>query len=318
MAERRGLKTSEVQQRYAVGLARTDALPPEADPEARLARRHRLVAALTARGVRGWADCGTFYTRRLPAGCIPCLKGQGSNLCLTTLCNRDCFFCFNPEPRAEGMSVHGRAVSSEAQIPAILEEFDVKSLGLSGGEPLLDPDRVVRVIGRLRRRFGPGLRIDLYTNGDLLTPRVLDRLVSAGLDGLRMNLAVNGYDIAPVKLGLSGLAGVSVELPVIPWHRARLRRLVRELDTLGAPQLILHELFVSAHNIDSLRRLGCRLAADGKTDKLAWSPVAGSDEEALELLLYAMDQARLLSVYYCSTGTQQWIAEQALARRRSP
>lgn len=305
---------SEVFERYALGLARTESLPSGSGDHGRC---DALLAELKAHGVKGWPERRTLYTRRLPAGCGPCLEGMGSNLCLTTLCNRDCFFCFNPRPRTAEMSVHGRKVSEEAKIPEILEEYGVRSLGLSGGEPLLDPAKVLRVVRQLRDRFGPGLRIDLYTNGELLTPKLLARLRRTGLDALRINLVASGYRTSIVEMAKQVFADVEVEIPAIPEHGDRLRRLVDELDALGAPHLVLHELFCSAQNLDALRLRGYQAAQRGLPEDLTWGPVSGSEETALEILLYALDSARTLNVYYCSTGTQQWIAERALARRQA-
>lgn len=310
-AEKKPRATSAVFELYAAGLARDRALPAGEKSDA----LSKAMSDLAARGAAGWPKRGTLYTRSLPPGCAQCLKGQGSNLCLTTLCTRECFFCFNPKPRAEGLSVHGKAVSDESEIAGILAEHDVASVGLSGGEPLLDPERTLRIVRLLRARFGKGLRIDLYTNGDLFTPELLVRLRQAGVDGLRINLAANGYDLTPVKLALGKIEDVTVELPVIPQHKESLKRVVRELDEAGAAHLILHELFASAQNIDALGDRGCR-AADGQYDKLTWSGVAESGELALEIMRYALDNTKTLSVYYCSCATQQWIAENALARAK--
>ena len=307
---------SETYAKYALGLAREDLLDSDKDPQERSKRRHALVAELIRRGVQGWPERGTFYTGALAPGCIPCLNGRGSNLCLTTLCTRECFFCFNPKPRAEGISVHGLAVSSEDDVPGILAERGICSVGISGGEPLLGPDKVLRIIKILRGHFGSSLRIDLYSNGDLFTPRLLKKLDAAGLNGLRLNLAANGYNIEPLRMALMEFSDVSVEIPVIPKHAKRLEKMARDLDRILAPRLILHELFVSAQNADSLRRLGLR-SVNKAAGNLTWSPVAESDECALELMLYALDHAPKLSVYYCSTSTQEWIAEKALAREKS-
>lgn len=300
---------------YALGLARSEKLPARKD-EALLERRRALINELVASGIKGWPEHGTFYTRTLPAGCRTCLKGEGSNLCLTTHCNRDCFFCFNPKPRVSGISVHGRKIASESDIPEVLKEFNIHSLGLSGGEPLLDPPLVLRVIKLLRARLDANLRIDLYTNGDLLTDDLLNRLREAGLDGLRINVVAGGYKLSAVRLALRQMADVEVEIPAIPQHRKRLLRLVRELEDMGAPHLILHELFASAQNLDALRARGCEAVGDGSSlDKLTWSGVLESDETALSTLLYALKTTLTLSVYYCSCATQQWISEQALKRR---
>jgi pyruvate formate-lyase activating enzyme-like uncharacterized protein len=211
--------------------------------------------------------------------------------------------------------VHGKAVREESEIPDVLLQNGIASVGLSGGEPLLDPKRVLRIVKLLRERFGKDLRIDLYTNGDLFTPDLLDELRQAGVDGLRINLAANGYKLDPVQMALGRIGDVTVELPAIPQHRESLKRIVRELDAVGAKHLILHELFASAQNIDALSDRGCR-AAEGDYDKLTWSGVADSGELALEIMRYAQENTKTLSVYYCSCATQQWIAENALKRAR--
>ncbi|MBI4371112.1 MAG: radical SAM protein [Elusimicrobia bacterium] len=306
---------SETFERYALGLARRDRLAGDADAEAARRRRDALRAEVLRLGAKGWPERSTFYTGELPAGCRPCLEGRGSNLCVTTRCSRECFFCFNPKPRGDGMSVHGRAVASEAEAPRILQELDVASVGLSGGEPLLDAEKTLRLARLLRERLGPGLRIDLYSNGDLFTPELLRRLKDAGVDALRVNLAANGYDPGPVRLGLEVFADVEVEIPAIPRDRERVMRLMETLEALGARHLILHELFASAQNLDALQRQGCRAKDEAPGGALSWSAVASSEETALELMRFALERRLRLGAYYCSCGTQQWIAETALARR---
>ncbi|MDE2313672.1 MAG: radical SAM protein, partial [Elusimicrobia bacterium] len=281
---------SETYQRYALGLAKNELLKRDPLAGEGSGRRQALVNQLIRRGVKGWPERGTFYTGLLAPGCIPCLGGRGSNLCLTTICTRDCFFCFNPKPRSEEISVHGLTISSESDIPRILAERGIRSVGISGGEPLLKPDAVLRIIKILRGHFRETLRIDLYSNGDRLTASLLRDLHSAGLSGMRLNLAANGYNPGPLETALREFSDVSVEIPVIPRHVKRLQKMVREMARIKAPRLILHELFVSAQNADALRRLGMH-AADKMGEKLTWSPVAGSDEAALELILHCMDHA---------------------------
>ncbi|MBI4423199.1 MAG: radical SAM protein [Elusimicrobia bacterium] len=308
---------SETFERYALGLARRDGLRAEAGSGAW--RRQMLLVELARLGVHGWPSRRTLTTTgRLPEGCKPCLEGRGSNLCLTTHCNRDCFFCFNPKPRAEGMSVHGRPARDAAHAAELLAEVRVASVGLSGGEPLLRPELALQVARALKARFGTALHIDLYTNGDRLTPELLRAMRQAGVDGLRINLAARGYDPEPVRLALRERMPAEVELPVIPAHEERLQRLMEELDAMGARHLILHELFVSGQNVDSLQRQGLTAKEQPGDPLLPWSPVSESEEAAYRLMIHALKRGLGLSVYYCSCGTQEWIAERALARAGKP
>jgi pyruvate formate-lyase activating enzyme-like uncharacterized protein len=317
MKRRNPAPVSETFERYAVGLARNETLPVEESSALLNSRRERLLAELRDLGVQGWPERKTYYTRTLPNGCVLCLAGRGSNLCLTTRCNRDCFFCFNPKPRADGISVHGRKVDDLDEAPQILSQFGISSVGLSGGEPLLDPGQVMDTARILRSKMGPDLRIDLYTNGDFLTTELAKQLKSSGINALRINLAASGYKIRAVEVALEVFDEVEVEIPAIPTHVARLRRLMEDLERIGAPHLILHELFCSAQNIDRMRQLGLKGKDEKAAETLTWRAVSGSEETALDLMLYALKRATKLSVYYCSCGTQEWIAEQALSNRQA-
>jgi len=257
----------------------------------------------------------TLYTRRLPPGCLGCLGGRGTNLYVTGLCTRDCFFCFNDKPRSDETVVHGIRVERPEDAAEIVRRFRLRSVGISGGEPLMFAERVLGIL-RALRALPERVRIDLYTNGDRATEPTLASLKEAGLDSVRFNLAANGYDTTPVRRCLRFFTETTVEIPVIPADMPRLKEMVLELDALGVPFLNIHELFSCCEN-------RARLAAKGLADKgqpppehLLWRPVAESEEAALELLLFALENARTLSVYYCSTATQEMISRRGLRRRR--
>jgi hypothetical protein len=54
---------------------------------------------------------------------------------------------------------------------------------------------------------------------------------------------------------------------------------------------------------------------DAAGEALLWEPVAGADEAALSLLLFALENTSVLSVYYCSCRTQQDISTRGMRRR---
>ena len=159
------------------------------------------------------------------------------------------------------------------------------------------------------------LRIDLYTNGDRVDKEILQELRSAGLDALRFNLVARDFSLAPVRQALRYFKEVAVEIPVIPEQLPKLRGMVMDLDRLGVPFLNIHELFLCAEN-------SARVTAEGEKPKaerskhLLWRPTQASGEAALELLLYALEHTRRLSVYYCSCGTQEMISRNGLRRRK--
>jgi pyruvate formate-lyase activating enzyme-like uncharacterized protein len=190
----------------------------------------------------------------------------------------------------------------------------LRSIGLSGGEPLMRPERVLALLAALKAMPFPP-RVELYTNGDLAHVDVLRRLRDAGLDAIRFDLAARDYNLDPVRGALRILKEVAVEIPVVPEHKKQLERMVLELDALRVPFLNIHELFLCAEN-------NARVVASGQVPlevdsrHLLWRPTAKSGIAALELLLFALERTKTLSVYYCSCGTQELIAARGLEHRR--
>jgi len=96
-----------------------------------------------------------------------------------TTCNRKCSFCpvsFNPQ--------EDKLMSMEL-IEKLLAEL--KSINYSGwisphlyGEPLLDK-RLVEIVSRIRK-YLPNAYIVIYSNGDLMFPKVFRELVKNGAD----------------------------------------------------------------------------------------------------------------------------------------
>lgn len=301
---------------YARRAARS-AVAPGAEPEpAQVERIAVLLERLRAAGVKGDGESMTLFTKGLPAGCRPCLSGKGTNLYVTGLCTRDCFFCFNQKPRKDELVVHGIPVEDPAEAPEIVERFGLRSVGLSGGEPLLFPERVLAILDALKAMPRPP-RVDLYTNGDRATPELLRRLKGAGLDSVRVDAAARGYDLTPVRLAREFFDEVAVEIPVVPEDMPKLRPMVLALDALGVAHLNIHELFLCAENTERVLAKGERPKEGAQSAHLMWRPTARSLECCLELLLFAAERCRTLGVYLCSCGTQETISRRGLRRRRA-
>jgi pyruvate formate-lyase activating enzyme-like uncharacterized protein len=310
------LKDSDDLSWYARRAARAS-VKPGAEPEpAQVDRIAALLAELRRAGVKGDGESMTLFTRRLPPGCKPCLSGKGTNLYVTGLCTRDCFFCFNQKPRKDETVVHGIPVKHPEEAADIVARFGLRSVGLSGGEPLMFPDRVLRLIKTLKA-MNPAPLVDLYTNGDRADAEVLYRLKAAGLDGIRFDAAARDYDLTPIALARDFFDEVAVEIPVVPDDLPRLKLMVLELDRLEVPFLNIHELFLCAENQTRVLAKGEKPKAVEQSAHLTWRPTAQSLEACLDLLLFAKKNCRILSVYLCSCGTQENISRRGLKRRRA-
>lgn len=95
----------------------------------------------------------------------------------TQLCNDSCDHCYNNSgPYGERMS--------EADCLAVVENLPEKleRLILSGGEPLAERKILFTILDRLKEKYENKLYVTLQFNGDLLTPKILQRLIDSGVD----------------------------------------------------------------------------------------------------------------------------------------
>jgi pyruvate formate-lyase activating enzyme-like uncharacterized protein len=283
------------------------------DDPGRAERVSALLEALLRGGIKGSVERRTLYTRRLPPGCRGCLGGKGTNAFVTGKCTRDCFFCFNQKPRKDELVVHGIRLAEPEEAPEIVRRYGLRSVGVSGGEPTLRPERLLRLV-RALRTLPFRVRIDLYTNGDRLSDELLSELKDAGLDALRFNLVAREFDTEPLERAMRWFDETAVEVPVVPERLPEMRDMVLRLDALGVPFLNIHELFACRENSARVAEQG--YGSEGGTgDALQWEPVAAGDEAALTLLLFALQNTARLSVYYCSCRTQEDISQRGMRRR---
>ena len=283
------------------------------DDAGRAARVDALLDALKQGGIRGSIERRTLYTRHLPPGCKGCLGGKGTNAYVTGACTRECFFCFNQKPRNDDLVVHGVRLAEPEDAVEIVQRYALRSVGISGGEPTLRPERLLRLV-RALRTLPVRVRIDLYTNGDRLTDALLAQLKEAGLDALRFNLVAREFDTEPLERALRFFDEVAVEIPVVPDRMRDLQAMVLKLDALGVPFLNIHELFACRENWAHVAFEGYE-SSGASGGALTWEPVAGADEAALTLLLFALRKTTQLSTYYCSCRTQEDISERGMRRR---
>lgn len=134
---------------------------------------------------RSWKGLGAPYFRsRILSGR---LRPLISYLFTEWKCNLDCNYCWSYENSVQGMT-EPTAKQSIDWLHSIGNRF----LALMGGEPLLRPKFIHKVVHYAARK---DFIVYLPTNGRLMRPDVIDRLGDAGLG--TVNLAVDAMDLKP-------------------------------------------------------------------------------------------------------------------------
>ncbi|MBZ5584543.1 MAG: radical SAM protein [Acidobacteriia bacterium] len=144
--------------------------------------RREWTAPLIYRAMRGWLF--PYLRSRLAPGDFHPIVAY---LFTEWKCNLDCHYCWAFDNRVKGMTedVARRAIDW-------LHDSGCRVLALMGGEPLLRPQFVHKVVYYAASK---GFWIYVPTNGRLLRPEVIDRLGDAGV--AVFNLAVDAVEEKP-------------------------------------------------------------------------------------------------------------------------
>ncbi len=178
------------------------------------------------RKVRGWL-VPYVRSRVMPGDFHPIT----AYLFLEYKCNIDCWYCWSYNNKVKGMTedVARRSIDW-------LHDHGCRVLALMGGEPLLRPDFVHRVVSYAAKK---GFWIYIGTNGRLLRPEVADRLGDAGT--AVFNFALDSWDEKP------GLP------KALTPARKNLEYLLRKQYVYGS--MVFFNMNICRNNLDDIRRL---------------------------------------------------------------
>jgi len=226
-----------------------------------------------------------LYTINLASGCRQCIRGTKLVLFVTGVCDMGCFYCPVSFMRANRDVVYAneRLVTSDTDIIEEAERMRALGTGITGGDPLVVPERTARYIALLKDHFGEKHHIHLYTGRPNI--RALKLLKEAGLDELRVHppeqiwsrfrgTAFEKMIAVAAEMGLK----VGLEIPALPGMEGEICALVRDSYPAGASFLNMNELEISETNADALRERGYRTVSD------SCNAVEGSAETAMAVV----------------------------------
>jgi pyruvate formate-lyase activating enzyme-like uncharacterized protein len=258
------------------------------------------------------------YSGKLPKGCKLCGKGAKMVLLVTGKCTRRCFYCPISEEKKGRDVVYAneRAVYSDQDILEEAKLINALGTGITGGDPMAVPIRTIKFIKLLKRMFGSGHHIHLYTAARF-DVKYIRKLSRAGLDEIRFHPPVSswgknmaGFD----KLIMNALKTemvVGVEIPVIPELKTQIIKLAYRLDEIGVHFLNLNELEYSPTNWQALNARGYTVKTDIS------SAVKGSEDTASDILRELSNASMDLGVHYCSASYKDGVQLRNRIMRRA-
>jgi len=246
----------------------------------------------------------------LSPGCRICGQGSWSCLFINGACNCRCFYCPSPQNDIGVPTTHRVPFADAGDYADYVSCFGYRGVSISGGEPLLTPDRTLRFLRRIKQDHDRRMHLWMYTNGTRLTAELVGNLRDAGLDEIRFDLSAVGYDLSKVKLATGCIPCVTVEIPAIPEDAHRVAALLPVMRDIGVNHLNLHQLRLTRHNLANLKqRKYTYLHGDAVT-------VLESELAAFGIMQSAVEHRVDLPINYCSFVYKHRF-QRAAARRNS-
>ncbi|MGN0078885.1 MAG: radical SAM protein [Coriobacteriales bacterium] len=277
--------------------------------EERVAQLH---AQLKERGAEFRNAGASIRTGWLSKACVECTGMNGSETFSTTFkCHRDCYFCFNYNLGDYDKYVR-EGCPWEEELQAAYEASGGKMavLGLTGGEPLLNLEDSLRFLQRAGELF-PQAHKRMYTSGDLLTEEGAQRLAQAGLTEMRFSIKQDDPAdrretvLSKMKMATAYIPDVVVEMPIIPGTKDSMKEWMLRFEENGIKGMNLLEFCFPFHSWDEFEKRGFTLKNPPFPEMFDYGysgglAVAGSEELALELMVWALDEGLSFGMHYCS------------------
>ncbi len=264
---------------------------------------------------------GSKHVGVLPMGCMQCREGAKLVLFITGLCDKECFYC--PVSRdkmyRDVMFANERAIHP-GKWDDLLDECNLigaKGAGITGGDPMVVPERVIEVLKVLKAEYGHHFHTHLYTSCAFDT-KWIAQLKTAGLDEIRFhpdsrdyaNMEKSWHHAAITEALRVGLT-TTIEIPCIPGKADDIIAMAKYLEAAGAHGLNMNELEFSDPNIANLKRFGYQ-PADDESQR-----VAGSRETAQLVLDAWKKTGSKFTVHFCSSPYKDAIQLMQRFRRRA-
>ncbi len=242
-----------------------------------------------------------LYLGELSPGCNLCRSGQWDCFFLNSKCNLNCSFCISPMNSSASFCGSNIGPSPKNNAAEYIKN-DIQGISFSGGEPLLQREKLFQWLDESSQI--PNIQCRwIYTNGLLLTEKLLLELSAHNLDEIRFNVAATNYQ-HPHLLSIMKKAGqilptITIEIPVIPEDESALLKALPEWVNCGVKFLNFHELIYEPGS-RSTQMIGQRMPITFPDGHQFW--INPESSKTTKKIFQAIAQNNFpISLNYCST-----------------
>jgi pyruvate formate-lyase activating enzyme-like uncharacterized protein len=249
------------------------------------------------------SDFASCYLNGVPEGCKLCVRGKKLVLFLGGRCSRSCWYCSLGDKRKK--CEKSFANEREIKVPRdlILEAKESKALGagITGGDPLVYFDKLLKYSSALKKEFGTKFHIHVYLPLGLVDRQRIEKL-SEYVDEFRFHPSflmkeIDFSEVDKIKMvsKVVGKARVGLELPMLPGKRKEFLKFLKSVVSYIS-FLNLNEFEISETNF-------ARVSKEYKMNNDSYS-VKKSKKEGLRLMKKIARLYPSLKVHLCTARTK--------------
>ncbi len=250
---------------------------------------------------------GGRTTGDLSQGCIQCIQGRKSVLFITGQCNLSCYYCpvSDQKMHASHMFINETFIPEtmplENAIKLIMHELDLcgsRGISITGGDPLLVPDRIYNIGKALKDHYGSKFHIHLYTPGREGN-RGMFNLISNVVDEIRFH-PLTEKDIQKMILAMDFKWDVGMELPAtLNLSESKYFQNLLETYVFESKQRNRKKLFLNLNELEiteaNFKRMGKFIKGNNVMDPIVY----GSREEAYKVLSIYGNKYPDFNIFFC-------------------
>ena len=250
---------------------------------------------------------GGKTTGQLSQGCIQCIQGRKSVLFITGQCNLSCYYCPVSDKKMHNshMYINETFIPAEMQldnaIKVIKQEIDLcgsRGISITGGDPLLAPERIITIGKALKDQYGSKFHIHLYTPGREGSEELF-KSINSVIDEIRFH-PVTEKDIRKMIIAMDFTWDVGMELPAtINLSESKYFQNLLEIYVSESKKRNRTRLFLNLNELEiteaNFRRMGKYITDENVMDPIVY----GSREEAFKILSIYGNKYPGFNIFFC-------------------
>jgi hypothetical protein len=252
---------------------------------------------------------GGWTTNELPLGCQQCRRGSKGVLFIGSACGVSCYYCTIDRKEAHVSKINERTIASLDDIINELQTIDAEGVSLTGGDPIIYFEDILKTINLVKNNFSEKFHIHLYTSGTFFKNNQIAKLADAGLDEIRFHPPDNTW-FSVIKEAKEYPWSVGAEIPAIPRNETFAIDLASYLQKIGGDFLNLNELEFTKSNAKALLERGFVSYEENEA-------VIGSSDAALRTLAEVSKVAPDVILHFCTSVTKDRIQLRERYKRRA-